>query len=168
MFGKWRLQRRWWFPVSTWCCKKSDQEGGGDDCKSQPYSFQSWTDASSWNHPLGGDECWEHPDSTLGCGKRTTLEEMKSRLERMVAFNRKELKPQAMLKAEEERNKRLSAHKAKIKSYEKQSRFKTPCCLAQEIENTSRKISLNQWKLQRINTLITREERYPSPNLPFV
>ena len=48
------------------------------------------------------------------------MEELKSRLETMVAFNREELKPQALLKAEEERNNKLSALEAKIKSYERQ------------------------------------------------
>ena len=50
----------------------------------------------------------------------TSLEELKSHLETMTAFNREELKPHALLKAEEERNSRLSALEAKIKSYERQ------------------------------------------------
>ena len=53
--------------------------------------------------------------------KRTALEELKSRLELMAAFNREKLKPRALLKAEEERNNRLSTLEAKIKSYERQS-----------------------------------------------
>ena len=56
-----------------------------------------------------------------GAEKRTALEELKSRLETMDTFNREELKPQALLKAEEERNNRLSALEAKIKSHERQS-----------------------------------------------
>ena len=47
--------------------------------------------------------------------KRTTLEELKSHLETVAAFKREELKPQALLKAEEERKNRLSALEAKIK-----------------------------------------------------
>ena len=39
-----------------------------------------------------------------GAEKRTTLEEVKSCLEKMASFDRKQLNPQAMLKAEEERN----------------------------------------------------------------
>ena len=53
-------------------------------------------------------------------GKRTTLEELKSCLETIAAFNWEELKPQALLKGEEERKNRLSALEAKIKSYERQ------------------------------------------------
>ena len=49
------------------------------------------------------------------------MEELKSRLEIVDAFNREEMKPQALLKAEEERNNRLSALEVKIKSYERQS-----------------------------------------------
>ena len=52
--------------------------------------------------------------------KRTALEELKSHLETMVAFNREELESQALLKAEEEKKNRLSALGAKIKSYERQ------------------------------------------------
>jgi len=52
--------------------------------------------------------------------KRTALEELKSRMETTAAFNREELKPQALLKDEEERRNRLSALEAKIKSYERQ------------------------------------------------
>jgi len=37
----------------------------------------------------------------------------------MAIFNREELKPQALLKAGEERKNKLSAFKAKIKSYER-------------------------------------------------
>ena len=48
------------------------------------------------------------------------MEEIKSCLERMAAFNREEMKLQAMLKAEEERNNKLFALEAKIKSYERQ------------------------------------------------
>jgi len=55
-----------------------------------------------------------------GAEKRTTLEEIKSHLEKVIAFNREELKLQAMLKAEEERNNKLSTLEAKIKSYESQ------------------------------------------------
>jgi len=51
-----------------------------------------------------------------GAEKRTALEKLKSCLEIMAAFNREELKPQALLKAEEERNNRLSALETKIKS----------------------------------------------------
>ena len=40
-------------------------------------------------------------------------------METMVAFNLEELKPHALLKAEEERNNRLSALEIKIKSYER-------------------------------------------------
>ena len=56
-----------------------------------------------------------------GAEKRTTLEEIKFRLEKMAAFNREELKPQAMLKPEKERNNKLSALEAKIKSYKRLS-----------------------------------------------
>ena len=52
--------------------------------------------------------------------KRTALEELKSRMETTAAFNREELKPQALLKDEVERRNRLSALEAKIKSYERQ------------------------------------------------
>ena len=52
--------------------------------------------------------------------KRTALEELKSRLEMMVAFNWEELKPQALQKAKEERKNRLCALEAKIKSHERQ------------------------------------------------
>jgi len=52
--------------------------------------------------------------------KRTALEEIKSHLERMAAYNREELKPHTMLKVEEERNNTLSALEVKIKSYQKQ------------------------------------------------
>ena len=46
------------------------------------------------------------------------LEKLKSRLEMMTAkFNREVLKTQALLKAEEEREARISALEAKIKSY---------------------------------------------------
>ena len=55
-----------------------------------------------------------------GAEKKTTLKEIKSRLEKRAAFNQEELKPHAMLKVEEERNSRLSAIEAKIKSYERQ------------------------------------------------
>jgi len=47
------------------------------------------------------------------------LEEIKPCLE--SAFNWEELKPHAMLKAEEERNNRLFALEARIKSHERQS-----------------------------------------------
>ena len=56
-----------------------------------------------------------------GVGKRTTLAGKKSRLEKMIAFNQKELKPQAILKAEEEERNKLFALEVKIKSYERQS-----------------------------------------------
>ena len=55
-----------------------------------------------------------------GAKKRTALEEIKSALEKMTAFNREELKPQTLLKVEEERN-NVSALETKIKSYERQS-----------------------------------------------
>jgi len=51
---------------------------------------------------------------------RTALEGLKSRLEKMAAFNQEELKPQAQRKAEEERSNKLSALEVKIKSYERQ------------------------------------------------
>ena len=52
--------------------------------------------------------------------KRTGLAEIKSRLEKMVAFHREELKSQTILKAEEEKRNKLSALEVKIKSYERQ------------------------------------------------
>ena len=45
------------------------------------------------------------------------MEEIKFRLEKMTAFNREELKPHAILKAEEERNNKLSALEVKINFY---------------------------------------------------
>jgi len=55
-----------------------------------------------------------------GAKKRTGLAEIKSRLEKMAAFHREELKPQTILKAEEEKRNKLSALEVKIKSYERQ------------------------------------------------
>jgi len=45
----------------------------------------------------------------------------------MAAFNREELKPQALLKAEEKRKNWLAALEAKIKSYRDNLDFVTPC-----------------------------------------
>ena len=56
-----------------------------------------------------------------GVEKRTTLAGKRSRLEKMIAFNQKELKPQVILKAEEEERNKLFTLEVKIKSYERQS-----------------------------------------------
>ena len=47
------------------------------------------------------------------------LEEIKSRLTKVVIFDREELKPQAVQRAEESKRIRLSTLEAKLKSYKR-------------------------------------------------
>ena len=56
----------------------------------------------------------------LGIEKRSALEEVQSRLAKVTVLDMEELKPQAILKAEESKNK-LSTLEAKLKSYKRQS-----------------------------------------------
>ena len=65
-----------------------------------------------------------------GAEMRIALEEIKSLLEKMDAFDWEELKAKAMLKAKEERNNKLSTLEVKIKSYERQSWLVIPCILS--------------------------------------